>query len=221
MTVTLGEEIMLLSLDDESGAAKERQAAGWAVAGGIVLELVLAGRIAVDRERLTVKDTTPTGTRLLDERLALIDAWASKKSRPPKITDWLTRDHDKAVTATIDSLRERGLVSEEQRKVLGLFPVRRYPEADGSAERELRSRLAALVLHNATPDDRSAGLIALIHAAKLHRLAFPDLPRKEVSPRMEEIANGQWAGESVRTAIRNMEAAMVAVLVTTTVVVTS
>ncbi|MCX4824372.1 hypothetical protein OG883_31860 [Streptomyces sp. NBC_01142] len=31
MTITLAEEIMLLSLDDESGSAKQRQAAGWAV----------------------------------------------------------------------------------------------------------------------------------------------------------------------------------------------
>lgn len=221
MTVTLGEEIMLLSLDDESGVAKERQSAGWAVAGAIVLELVMAGRVSVDGGRVTVTDTTPTGVGLLDDRLKLIDAWASKKSRPPRVTDWLTKDHGKAVSATIDSLRERGLVGEEERKVLGVFPVRRFPEADGTTERELRARLAALVLHNADPDDRSAGLIALIHAAKLHRLAFPDRSRKEVSPRMEEIADGQWAGESVRTAIRNMQAAMVTVTVATTVAVTS
>lgn len=221
MSVTLGEEIMLLSLDDASGVAKERQSAGWAVAGGIVLELVLAGRVSVDGERLTVTDASPTGTALLDERLGLIHAWASAKRKPPKVTDWLTKDHGKAVAATIDSLRARGLVSEEQRKVLGLFPVRRFPEADGATERELRGRLTAVVLERAAPDDRTAGLVALIHAAKLHRLAFPDLARKEVSPRMAEIADGQWAGESVRTAIRTMQAAMVAVTVATTVTVIS
>ncbi|MEK8144406.1 GPP34 family phosphoprotein [Streptomyces sp. M10(2022)] len=219
MPVTLGEEIMLLSLDDESGVAKERQAAGWAVAGGIVLELVMAGRLSVDGGRLAVTDRTPTGTGLLDDRLGLIDAWAAKKRNPPKVTDWLTKDYGKAVSATINSLRDRGLVSEEQRRVLGMFPVRRFPEADGATERELRDRLTALVLHNAAPDDRSAGLIALIHAAKLHRLAFPELPRKQVSPRMEEIADGQWAGDSVRTAIRNMQAAMAAVTVVTTMTV--
>lgn len=92
MTVTLGEEIMLLSLDDESGVAKERQSAGWAVAGAIVLELVMAGRVSVDGGRVTVTDTTPTGVGLLDDRLKLIDAWASKKSKPPRVTDWLTKD---------------------------------------------------------------------------------------------------------------------------------
>jgi hypothetical protein len=110
-------------------------------------------------------------------------------------------------------------VTEEQRRVLGLFPVKRYPEADGSTERELRERLAAVVLHDAVPDDRTAGLVALIHSAKLHRLAFPDVPRKQLAPRMTEITEGQWAGESVREAIRTMQAAMVAVTVATTVVI--
>ncbi|MEU0371358.1 GPP34 family phosphoprotein [Streptomyces sp. NPDC006283] len=219
MAVTLGEEIMLLSLDDESGAAKDRQSAGWAVAGGILLELVLAGRVSVADERIRITDGTPTGTPLLDHRLEQLAAWAARSGKPRKVTDWLTKDHSKAVGATIDSLRERGLVAEEQHKVLGLFPVRRYPEADGSVERELRERLAAVVLHDATPDDRTAGLIAVIHSAKLHRIAFPDVPRKQIIPRMMEIADGQWAGDSVRDAIRNMQAAMVAVTVATTVAV--
>ncbi|MFD9539154.1 GPP34 family phosphoprotein [Streptomyces sp. NPDC060022] len=219
MSVTLGEEIMLLSLDDESGVAKERQSAGWAVAGGTLLELVMAGRVSVDGGRIAVTGTESTGTGLLDEQLRLIAVWAAKRRKPPKVTEWLTRDQSKAVRATIESLRERGLVGEEQHKVLGVFPVRRFPEADGAVERELRDRLSRVVLHGEEPDARSAGLIALIHAAKLHRLAFPDLPKGKVSPRMEEVMEGQWAGESVRTAIRTMQAAMVAVTVATAVTV--
>lgn len=216
MTVTLAEEIMLLSLDDDSGAAKERQSAGWAVAGGILLDLVMAGRVSVDDERIRITDPAPTGTALLDGRLEQLAARAGKKSKAPKVTDWLTRDHSKAVGATVDSLRARGLVAEEQRKALGLFPVKRYPEADGATERELRERLRAVVLDGAAPDDRTVGLVALVHSAKLHRLAFPDVPRKQISPRMAQIADGQWAGDSVRTAIRVMQAAMVAVTVAST-----
>jgi hypothetical protein len=201
MAVTLGEEIMLLSLDDESGAAKDRQSAGWAVAGGILLDLVMAGRVSVNDERIRITDRTPTGTPLLDGRLEQLAAWAARSSKPRKVTDWLTKDHSKAVSATIDSLRERGLVTEEQRRVLGLFPVKRYPEADGSTERELRERLAAVVLHDAVPDDRTAGLVALIHSAKLHRLAFPDVPRKQLAPRMTEITEGQWAGTVATTVV--------------------
>ncbi|MGW7287708.1 GOLPH3/VPS74 family protein [Streptomyces sp. NPDC054847] len=215
MAVTLGEEIMLLSLDDESGAAKDRQSAGWAVAGGILLDLVMAGRVSVDDGRVRVTDQAPTGVPLLDGRLEQLAAWAGRRRRPPKVTEWLTKDHSKAVTATVESLRERGLVAEEQHKVLGLFPVKRYPEADGDAERELRERLTAVVLEGNDPDDRTAGLIALIHSAKLHRIAFPGVPRKELTARMSEVSEGQWAGDSLRKAIHDMQAAMVAVTVLT------
>ncbi|MGA4956870.1 GOLPH3/VPS74 family protein [Streptomyces lavendulocolor] len=215
MTVTFGEEITLLSLDDQSGAVRERQACQWAVAGGIVLELVLAGRVTVDDGRITVADTAPTGVRLLDDRLGMIDAWAAGKRRPPKVTEWLTKDKGKALDAALESLAERGLVGREQRTVLGMFPVRRFPETDGTVERALRARLEDVVLRGAEPDDRSAGLVALLHGAKLHRLAFPDLPRREVAPRMREISEGQWAGASVRKAIREMEAAMTAVALVT------
>ncbi|RST11664.1 GPP34 family phosphoprotein [Streptomyces sp. WAC05374] len=218
MTVTLAEDIALLSLDDESGAAKERQSAGWAVAGGILLELAMAGRVTVADGRLEVTDTTPTGTALLDGRLERLEEWTRRKSRR-KVADWLTKDQSKAVAATVESLCARGLVTEERGKVLGLFPVRRYPEADGSVERELRARLTSVVVHGMEPDDRTSGLVALLHAAKLYRLAFPDVPRKLVAPRMAKIADGQWAGDGVREAIRNMQAAMVAVTVATTVTV--
>lgn len=218
MTVTLAEEIALLSLDDESGAAKERSSAGWAVAGGILLELAMAERISVSDGRLTVTDTAPTGTALLDGRLGRLDEWTRRKNRR-KVADWLSKDQSKAVAATVDSLCERGLVMEERSRVLGLFPVRRYPEADGSVEQELRARLTSVVVHRTEPDARTSGLVGLLHAAKLHRLAFPDVPRKLVEPRMAEIADGQWAGDGVREAIRTMQAAMVAVTVATTVTV--
>ncbi|MEV6394733.1 GPP34 family phosphoprotein [Streptomyces sp. NPDC051907] len=214
MAITLAEEIMLLSLDDESGSAKQRQAAGWAVSGGILLELVLAGRVSVVGKHLELTDTTPTGDQLLDSRTVLIETWLrGRKQR--RVTDWLTRDQAKAVGAALESLCKRGVVVEEKHKALGVFPMRRYPEADGAVETELRERLRAVVLGGAEPDTRTAGLIALIHSAKLHRLAFPDGPRKQVAARMGEVAAGQWAAESVRAALRDMQAAMVAVTVVT------
>lgn len=214
MGITLAEEVVLLSLDEESGVARQRMAAGWAVAGGILLELVMAERVLVTGRYLELRGTAPTGERLLDGRIALIEAWLRGRSKR-RVTDWLAKDQAKAVGAALESLCERGIVAAEEHKVLGVFPQRRYPEADGSVERELRERLRAVVLEGAEPDGRTAGLIALLHSAKLHRLAFPDRPARLVAPRMGEIAAGQWAGEGVRAAIRDMQAAMAAVTAAT------
>ncbi|WP_411105298.1 GOLPH3/VPS74 family protein [Streptomyces sp. cmx-4-9] len=219
MTVTLAEEIMLLSLDDRTGSTQQRQAVGWAVAGGILLDLVLAGRVSVAGKHLAWAGAAPIGDRLLDSRMALIETWLQGRGKR-RVTEWLTKDQPKAVAATLESLCRRGVVVEEKHKALGMFPVRRYPEADGTVEVELRDRLRAVVLDRAEPDVRTAGLIALIHSAKLHRLVFPDIPLKPVVARMAEVADGRWAAESVRAAIRDMQAAMAAVTVITIASVT-
>ncbi|MFG2616188.1 GPP34 family phosphoprotein [Streptomyces sp. NPDC048507] len=208
MTVTLAEEVVLLSLDARSGAARRRQAAGWAVAGGILLELVMARRVSVTGKYLELRDPAPTGVRLLDGRIQLIGSWLRGRSKR-RVTDWLTKDHSHAVGAVLDSLAERGVVGSEVRKVPGVFPQRRYPGSDAAVERELRERLGRVVLGGAEPDARTAGLISLLHAAGLHGPAFPDRPAREVAPRMGEIAAGQWAGKSVRAAVRDMQAAAV------------
>ncbi|MGG7572386.1 GOLPH3/VPS74 family protein [Streptomyces sirii] len=212
MAITLAEEIMLLSLDDESGVPEQRQAAGWAVAGGILLELVLAGRVSVEGKYLGLTDRTPTGEPLLDGRMVLLDAWLRGREKR-RVTDWLTKDQGKAANAAMESLCARGVVVEQQHRALGLFPSRRYPEADSAPETELRQRLRAVVLDGAAPDERTAGLIALIHATKLHRLAFPDVPRKQVADRMAGVTAGQWAAESVRAALHDVQVAMAAVVV--------
>lgn len=214
MKITLAEEITLLSLDDESGAFRRRQSAGWAVAGAVLLELVVLERVSVSGKYLQLVDTSPTGEELLDGRIELMDGWLRGKSMR-RVTDWLTKDQSRVMAAAVSRLAARGVVGEERHKALGIFPVRLYPEVDGEVERALRERLASVVLKGAEPDERTAGLVALIHSAKLHALAFPGRSRKETSARMAEIADGQWAAESVRAAIRDMQMAMAAVTVVT------
>nr|BFD96162.1 hypothetical protein KitaXyl93_75220 [Kitasatospora sp. Xyl93] len=219
--VTLAEEVLLLTLEDESGAVKESAGAACAIPGALLAELALAGRVALEDGTVTVvPGGEPTGEPLLDGRLERLAEWARGR-RTAKASEWLTQDRATAPADTLERLVERGLVTEERRRVLGVFPVRRYPEADGRVERALRERLAAVVLHGAEPDARTGALIALLHAAGLYRSAFPEVPRKEVEPRfaeiaeIAEIAEGERAGEAVREAIRNTRAVLAAVIAVT------
>ncbi len=78
-----------------------------------------------------------------------------------------------AVNAARERLLERGLVREEKKRVWGVFPTRRYPEADGSVERELRDTLASVVHEGAEPDERTAALLGLLHGAGLQNWLSP------------------------------------------------
>ncbi|MER7763517.1 GPP34 family phosphoprotein [Streptomyces sp. NPDC097619] len=209
MTFTLAEEVVLLSLDGRSAPPPRHQAADWAAAGALLLELVMAGRVSLAGKHLELIDPTPTGLPLLDGRTALIGAWLRGRSKR-RVADWLTNDRPKAFGAAAQALREHGIVEERKHHGPGAFPVRRSPGSDASAEWELRARLAAVVLDGAEPDPRTAGLVALLHSVELHELALPGGPRRLVAERAAEIAAGAWAAEPLRTAVRDVRAAMTA-----------
>ncbi len=212
-TLTLSEEVMLLSLDDDSGAAREQANVGWAAGGGVLVELTLSGRVDIGDDKVTVRDAEPTGVPYLDEQLARI----VEHGRPWKVKDSLHAAAKDAAGGATQALVDRGLLREEKKRILGLFPTRRYPEVDGTGEDEVRGRLNQVVMEGADPDERTAALVALLHGARLRGLAFPQREgRKQIEARMAEIADGQWVQPAVRRAIDQAQAAMMAVMVATT-----
>ena len=64
-------------------------------------------------------------------------------------------------------LVERGVLSEDRHKVLGLFGVDRWPEADPEPERALRERLRAELTGAAEVSERTALLAPLLRASDL------------------------------------------------------
>ncbi|MFI2213400.1 GPP34 family phosphoprotein [Streptomyces sp. NPDC020141] len=215
METTLGEQLLLLSLDDESGAGRESANVGWAIAGASLVELALAGRITVDGDIVSAIDPSPVGHPSLDAALAAI----AGREKPGRAADWIQHLRKDAVAAASAGLVDKGLVREETKKVLGLFPVRRYPEADGSVEAAVRERLDAAVLRGGSPDERTASLIALLHGGGLARLAFPAADTSRAEAAMEAIARGHWAAPAVHRVVESVRATLT-VIVTTTVVTT-
>ncbi|GAA4011373.1 hypothetical protein GCM10022384_65540 [Streptomyces marokkonensis] len=214
---TLGEQLLLLSLDDESGHAKDSAKVALAISAAVLVELVLADRVDVADDKVVVVDATPLGEPALDTALAAI----AGKDKPGSAKDWINQLKADSVARANTGLIEKGLVREEKKKVLGLFPVRRYPEADGSVEAAVRQRLDAVVLRGATPNERTASLVALLHGARLHRLAFPDADARRIAAAMESISHDQWSATAVRRAVKAAEdalATIIAVTVTTTVI---
>ncbi|MET4926772.1 GPP34 family phosphoprotein [Streptomyces sp. PSRA5] len=215
---TLGEQLLLLSLDDESGAEKEPANVSYAIAAASLVELVLAGRVEVSEDQVTVLDAAPLQDPTLDTALA--DISGEERRRPRRTKEWIEHLKKGAVAGTTRSLVDKGLIREEKKKVLGLFPVRRYPEADGSVESALRERLDEVVMRGAVPDERTASLVALLHGAKLHGLLYRKPELATARTNMEKVAHGQWAGPAVRQAVKAAEDALTAIVVMTVVTTT-
>jgi Golgi phosphoprotein 3 (GPP34) len=161
-----------------------------------------------------VAGVDPPEEPLLERKLALV---AEKERTAQDLVGRLGKGMRQEL---LEDLAERGVVRRDHERVFGLFSVDRWPAVDSAHEARVRELLSSALLHGTTPDQRSAALISLLaavdHAHKV--IETHDVPTKEIRKRAKQIAEGEWAAKAVRDAVQAVQSAMVAVLVTTTVV---
>ena len=109
---TFTEELVLLALDDRTGAPLPLPvtALAYGLAGAVLADLAVAGKIDTDDKKLVVLDATPTGDPLLDPWLALIAAEKATHS----VAHWLSvlADRQKEIEQpALDRLLSRGILA--------------------------------------------------------------------------------------------------------------
>ncbi|WP_460865191.1 GOLPH3/VPS74 family protein [Rhodococcus aerolatus] len=216
MPLALPDELCLLGHDAESGRAHTSHL-DLGLAGAVLVELALSGRVDVDDDRVVVLDDSPTGDALLDAALVRI-----AEDKPRKPADWVSRLQKGLRDDVLARLVEAGVLDHETSKTLGMFTRHRWREVDPEPEQQVRARLETVVLHGTEPDQRTAALVGLVAAVDLRQAVFPLAPRKPTETRMGEVAEGEWAPAAVVTAVRQVQAAIIAAtLVATTAATTS
>ena len=169
------EQLLLLTLDDETGrpVGPQGMAPGLALAGAVVMELALAGRIDTDGDRCrrwtrgrpatwcwTARWRTSRGDSAVpDSRAAIL----------------LLARHEAEMREA--RLVARGLLRAVDGHMLFVMTERRYPKPEGRGEPvAVRERLRGTVLHaEAIPEPRDARLLGLARAAGCRR--FCSRPR--------------------------------------------
>jgi hypothetical protein len=204
--LTLAEEITLLSLDDETGRPVGRagMAPDRALAGALLMELALAGRVDTDRDRLILVDPTPTGDPVLDAALArLAEPGAPADARGA--IPLLARGAAEARAALLDRLVARGILRRMDERVLWILPDRRYPKAPGRVEvTEARARLRALLLREEIPDPHDALLLGLARAAGLLPLIFSAEELGRVQPWLDLVTRIESLNRSLAVAVADL-----------------
>ena len=213
----IAEDLLLLLYNDESGKPiTGNPGLDYSLAGAVLIELTLLGRvdIAVAGEdvkegRLKVLDTSSTGDAILDERLAML---AEKAGQKPK--NLMGKLSKKLRDQVLARLAERGVLEADKGRVLGLFPVTRWPAKDAQHEREIRASLENVLKLGTQPDERTGALIALLSALDVVPKVVTDaVDRKALKRRAKEIAESDWAAAAVRRAVQDMQAAITASIV--------
>jgi hypothetical protein len=135
------------------------------MAGALLVDLGRLGALRPEGKELAAVTGSGPEHPVLARAHAVISA--SPKHRSAK--SWVSRlpGELKPLTGTVAApLVERGVLTEQCSKFLGLFPSTRFPKADPGPERLLRSRLRAVLLGLLVPLDLVGGLVRRTSAAR-------------------------------------------------------
>ncbi|HYX60225.1 MAG TPA: GPP34 family phosphoprotein [Streptosporangiaceae bacterium] len=213
----LAEDLLLLVTDDASGRLSVPGVQAEAGLGGAnLVELTLLGKVDVSGEqdpgkpgRIIVRDPSPPGDEVLDTALQTLVA--RQGSKPSAVIRPLGKNLRPVL---YQRLAASGVLRAGHGRALGIFPTRTWPTQDPSHEAEMRQLVTQALVQPSAPDERTAALIALLHALKCeHKVVDPrvyQLSRRQLRARAAEIAQGNWASEAVRKAIDEMMAAVAA-----------
>lgn len=203
LPLTLVEEIVLLSLDDTTGAHLPLlpHTIGYGLAGAVLADLEMARRVATATKCVEVLDAASTGNALLDHWLERIAA--EEKCHP--IAYWLMvlSDEKRSIEkAALERLIERGILKRQDKKILWVIGLRRYPTVHNEERVEVKTRLARLIEGDEKPTHFDATLISLLRGSYLISEVFGAELLEGRSERIAFIADADPVGREVATASR-------------------
>lgn len=207
--LTLPEEFLLLGWEDQRGWNRYTDNLAMLLAGATILELVLEERVSVTDDRLHATGTD-TGHPTLDLALERI-----RGSRRPRTTkSWVQRlgNRPGLKRSVMQHLAGRGVLRQERRRLLGLFPVTRYPVADHQRVAWTRERVTRTLTGSEPVDDpRDAALGGLVHpAGRLLRFLVPREQRRAAKQRAKALSKGEAMSADIAQAIGEANTAAMA-----------
>lgn len=158
----MSEEVLLIALDDETGKTGFWYKPDTVSAAG-VCDLVDAGAISIDeKKKVRATGTIPAHPGL---RVAYDLVAASDKER--SVSHWVSAfngGYSPTDGPVSRRLVDSGVLSFEEGSLLRSARLR---ELDSGPERELRRRLAGVLVGGAEPDAHDAVLITMLHTADM------------------------------------------------------
>ncbi|MDR3424342.1 MAG: GPP34 family phosphoprotein [Alphaproteobacteria bacterium] len=200
LPLTLLEEFLLLALDDQTGKIHPlaQRTLDRAMAGAVLMDLTLRGRIDNDLRDMFVVDGTPTGDEILDPALQLMAL--APVLTPHPIAYWLRQLSAEGAAfreKAMSRLERRGIIKRQDFRILWVFGGRRYPAANEKDVREVKSRLMGVVLGDEIPSPRDIMLTGLAESCGLFRYILNDGAAEKAAARIAQVSRMDLIGQAV------------------------
>ncbi len=208
MSLTLPEELLLLMLDDSTGRLVDRALAGgdFALAGAVLAELALQGRVDTDPTRLFVVNAEPTGNPTLDAVLDQLRASPPGAGSSRSWIEQLAEDAPALREALFARLVAAGVLRQQDSRFLWMLAERRYPPVSGREEREVKARLMGVLFQDDIPEPRDVLLLGLARAADLLGLFLTEEELERARPRIEQVVRLEELNRSLAAAVQEIVA---------------
>jgi hypothetical protein len=179
---------------DERAEKNREGSFGGALAGAMVLELLMRGQVLVQRDRIVL-----TGEPTDDEALAAIVADLRRiREKKGDLTSLqqmgqLAKANRHLLTPFKQRLADKGLATYGSRKHLGLFHRSWVEVVDEGAQERLQNRLRRAIAGGGTPEAASILLLGLLDATGLFGTVVPD----EAADYNRKRLNGLLGGRDI------------------------
>ena len=202
----LPEELILMLLSEESGYF--HQVPGWdlncAVAGAVLAELSLMGRIDTDVESLFLVDKSPTGSSILDTILKQIADEPAQRNAQYWI-ERLAPQSESIIDLTLDRLVDLNILEHHDGEFWTLSRTVRQSELSGGSSEDdtaaqfVRTRISRVIFNNEIPDPRDVIIICLINTCDVFRFMFQ--LDDGIEERIQAICRMDLIGRSIADAV--------------------
>jgi golgi phosphoprotein 3 len=217
----LHHELLLLALADDSGKVAFGDMLTIGLGGALLTELLLAERIAVVRDTtglkrswVEVRDRTPLGDALLDnalEQLATAKRRVQMSTAVTRLGGRRRLRHDVAL-----ALCARGILREDEQRILALFRRKVYPTVNPKPEQALVRRIRDVLDGGKTPDARTAALIGIAGLTNTLRAIYDRKTLRALKPRLKALAESHAGSRAAKEAVAAVHAAIMAATIAAT-----
>jgi hypothetical protein len=227
MELNLTDELVLIALDDENGKfITDTAHLHYGIAGSILLELALQGRIELKDDYIDLRNSEKTQIPSLDRALEII----SNSKKPRSIEHWVTQiglGAESIKDETIEHLRKANIIRKEAGKILWIIPTTNFPTENPIPENKVRQKLKDIVLNDSPAELKDLMLLSLIEECELTREVFKSKEEyKRAKKRIKNLTKDIEIAKGVDAAIQAIHLAvttaiMAAVIASTTVTTTN
>lgn len=216
MKISLPETLLLLALDQKGTNPHSYQTAYlYSVAGGVLLELLLAQKVAFQADkRILSNPNIQLNDEILDE--------ANKLCSIPNKTIYSVKYKKDSIAETpiewikviyqvphlhkkyYQRLTEKNIISQQRKKVLGIFPYTIRLVENTALKAQIIQRLKQIIDFQATPSPKELMLLSLIKTSNLTKTVF-GLKASEVKAteeRIQEILQKKYDYQEIDDSLR-------------------